>query len=110
MTQAARFRKLVVYVDEPYCFLVCRICHTALPLSHIPQHFSNSKNHNYERRDCIEVLEAWKALYGSTHPIKLNTESDLQAWAPPPQLAAPIPHLSIKLGFHCRLYLDSQNG
>jgi hypothetical protein len=106
MTQAARFRKLVVYIGEPHCFLVCRTCHTALPLSRIPQHFSNSKNHNYERQDCIEVLGAWKALYSSTHPIKLNTEADLQAWAPPSQPAAPIPHLSIKLGFHCRLSVN----
>jgi hypothetical protein len=56
------------------------------------------------------VLEAWKALYGSTYPIKLNAEARLQAWAPPLQLAALIPHLSIKLGFHCRLSLDSEDG
>jgi hypothetical protein len=63
MTQAARFRKLVMYVDEPNCFLKCCTYRIALPLSRIPQHFGNSKNHNYERQDCIEVLEAWKAVY-----------------------------------------------
>jgi hypothetical protein len=99
-----------VYVEELHCFFVCRTCCTALPLSRISQHFSNSNNHNYKRLKYIQVLEAWKALYGSTYPIKLNAEARLQAWAPPLQLAALIPHLSIKLGFHCRLSLDSEDG
>jgi hypothetical protein len=62
------------------------------PLSRIPQHFSSSNDHNYERLKYIEVPEAWKALYGSNYPIKLNTEARLQAWAPPLQPAALIPH------------------
>jgi hypothetical protein len=100
-----------VYVEELHCFFVCRACCTALPLSRIPQHFSNSNNHNYERLKYIQVLEAWKALYGSTYPIKLNAEARLQAWAPRPlQPAALIPHLCIKLGFHYRLSLDSEDG
>jgi hypothetical protein len=43
MTQAAQIRKLVVYVDESYYFLVCRTRRTALPLSRIPQHFGNQR-------------------------------------------------------------------
>jgi hypothetical protein len=57
-TRAARFGQLAVYVGKPYYFLVCRTCGTALPLSRIPQHFSDSKNYNYERKDCIDLLNA----------------------------------------------------
>jgi hypothetical protein len=49
ITQAARFRKLFKYVNKPHYFLVYRTYRTALHLSRIPQHFSNSKNHNYKR-------------------------------------------------------------
>jgi hypothetical protein len=57
-TRAARFSQLAIYVSKPYYFLIYRTYSTALPLSRIPQHFSNSKNHNYERRDCINLLNA----------------------------------------------------
>jgi hypothetical protein len=96
-----------VYVGKPYYFLVCRTCGTALPLSRILWHFSDSKNHNYERRDCIDLLDAWKSLYLFTCPVKLATEEDLVNWVHPLQPAAPIPYIRIKYGLHCRALLDS---
>ncbi|KAH8723332.1 hypothetical protein GQ44DRAFT_728818 [Phaeosphaeriaceae sp. PMI808] len=108
-TQAARFAQLAIYVGKPYCFFVCRKCGTALPLSRVPQHYSDSKNHNYERKDCVDLLQAWTSLYMPTHPIKLATETDLENWAHPLEPAAPIPHVRIKLGLHCSFPKTCQN-
>jgi hypothetical protein len=57
-TRVARFGQLAVCVGKPYYFLVCRTYGTALRLSRIPQHFSSSKNHNYERKYYIDLLDA----------------------------------------------------
>lgn len=99
--QAELFQKLVVYIGEPYYFLVCQTCGVALPLSRIEKHFSRGQ-HSYRKSDCARLLQAWETLYLSTCPIKLRDEADLINWARPSTPSAPILHLPVSYAFQCR--------
>jgi hypothetical protein len=85
--QAELFLKLVVYVSEPYCFLVYQTCGVALPLTRVAKHFSHSQ-HSYLKSDCARLLQAWETLYLPTCPIKLRDEADLTKWTFPSAPAA----------------------
>ena len=76
MRQAELFKKLVVYVAEPYYFLLCYTCGVALPLSRVAKHFSCGR-YSYLKSDCACLLQAWETLYLPTCPIKLRDEADL---------------------------------
>lgn len=108
MRQAELFKKLVVYVAEPYCFLLCHTCGVALPLSRVAKHFSRGR-HSYLKSDCARLLQAWETLYLPTCPIKLRDEADLAEWARPPTPSAPIPHLPVSCAFQCR-FTDAVTG
>jgi hypothetical protein len=107
--QAARLEQLIDYVAQPYFFLTCKSCRVALPLSRVPAHFSSPKYHPYSYKDCVDALEAWRALYLWSRPVKLRNEDDLRDWSFPVPLLAPIPQLRTLYAFHCR-YSDPNTG
>lgn len=79
--QAERLLTLFTYVEHSNgSFLLCQSCRAAVPLALIPRHLSSTTCHNYRMKDCISLLQAWEAVYGSTCPIAVRTEADAVAW------------------------------
>ena len=107
--RAEKLEQLIDYVAEPYFFLTCKSCRVALPLSRVPTHFSSTGHHCYNHKDCVDAVEAWKALHLSSRPVKIRNEDDLRNWSSPFVLPAPIPQLRTVYAFHCR-YLDPSTG
>jgi hypothetical protein len=56
--QAAQLEQLIDYVPEPYCFLTCKSCRVALPLTRVLSHFSSRNHYHYGHKDCVDALKA----------------------------------------------------
>lgn len=101
--RAMCLQQLIDYIGKPFYLLTCRSYRVALPLSRIPAHSIYTKTHSYNRKDCVNVLESWKAMYLPSYPVKMFSEGDLRAWTPPPTTPlAPIPQLITLHAFYCR--------
>lgn len=112
VARAARLLALVAYVPAPGFFLACKTCQIAVPLSLIPFHFSSTKVHTYNRKDCAALLAAWEALYLDSHLIRFRTEADAVAWGQAyiryrPQPPKPLPGLAVHRALQCKFISQS---